>query len=1699
MEQLRPMKMEKINVRFEYPDTLNYAVLQSGKDVSGNLLEVSSGTEWHDLKITITGDYLIESSQTLSTLPKNTPVRIDDLRPMPDADKLRRASESVQTTIRLNMEHEGELVFEKSYPIRILAFNEWPGMDKYPELLAAFVTPNASGLSSVKTEVGRKLLNITGDSQIDEYQTKDANRVRAHVAAVFAALRSLGIVYSTSIISFEQGQRIRLVPDILKEHTGNCLDLSILMASVLESIGLHPLLVVVPGHMFVGCWLVDKYATMPVLDDIAFLLNHSRNGVNEIVLVDAVQIGSDNKMGIEDAVDAAMEYIADDETPVTIIDVSRCRLDHVLPLPVEGETKTANGISRDTETDWISEGYAIDENQLQQQKGKDYRRKIWERKLLDFTLRNNLLNLRMGLRVMPLLPENIGEVEDILQAGKELTLVPMPDREDSLVPNDGLKHGYLFTGLGESDLAQEVKHLYRESRTSLEENGANTLFVGFGVLKWFETEKSVQERYAPLLLLPVQLVRKSAGTYVLRGREEDMTVNTTLIEFLRQQFDIHIKGLDPLPVDDSGYDIDLILATLRSQLKDVPRWEVQNGCLLGLFSFAKFVMWNDIHSNFDKIVAHPVIDALVKRSTLAGEQEAVDIHEIDENVEPKELCVPISADSSQLSAIAAAGQGQSYIMYGPPGTGKSQTITNIIANALRHDKRVLFVAEKAAALQVVQHRLEGIGIGDFCLELHSNKATRNHLLEQLQQALNAVHTAEPADYEAKSKDLFERRSHLQHYIDALHRKGDNGLSVYDCITGFVGIDGEPLMLDRACITPNMKVEQIRALAQKIASLESVCRLVGSPAAHPLHGLNVTDDSLTIGDRLHTLLATLQPLLQKGKIAMEHYGAAFTLSSLAEVCEGMEQYNKVEEAKAALLQTWVPEALDLKPIELQQQWEEAKDTFVLVRYFKKRSFVKRMKVYCPTMTTDNADSQITQLMNYSRMRRDLSENSVRAGSLPSGEREALQQLRTTCNELSAIATFEDNDLNQVVVLLSTWLANTGKTRDWAYWCKQKAELESIHLSPAVEAVIVQGDTPDFQHTADLFMKAVYRQLAIEIIDADQTLSSFRGPVFEDSIKQYRRVAREFTEVTCQELYHHLVSRVPQHLSEPSAKSEMGKLRRYITSRGRGMTIRNIFEEVPNVLRRLCPCMLMSPISVAQYMSLDNEKFDIVIFDEASQMPTAEAVGTIARGNALVCAGDPKQLPPTSFFTADTTDESEAEYDDMESILDDCRTIGMQPVPLQWHYRSKSESLITFSNQEYYEGQLFTFPSVSDRVSMVRFVPVDGTYDFGRTRSNRAEAEAIADEVIRRWLDPVLSKSSIGIVAFSKVQQDLIDDVLSQRVAGHADLEAMMKDSDEPLFIKNLENVQGDERDVILFSIGYGPDKRGHVSMNFGPLNNKGGERRLNVAVSRARKEMVVFSTLKPEQIDLRRTSAKGVEGLKKFLEFARDGHISVPSSQIAGTTKSVSTVEAIADAIRDMGYSVDTNVGRSSFKIDIAVVDPKDKSHYLLGILCDGENYYGTKTERDREIIQPSVLRGLGWSLMRVWSIDWFVNREKELERIREMLKKAKEGKLKAPEVPEPSKKLPMPEPTEETHAPLLEKQADATIDDIPAGKLDKAIRFVVSQSISIPEDELKKATAKVLGFARNGNRIDQVLTARINDLVDSGVLCRQGDDITILD
>ena len=468
-----------------------------------------------------------------------------------------------------------------------------------------------------------------------------------------------------------------------------------------------------------------------------------------------------------------------------------------LPMKVNGVWQNA-GLAHEQTTTGLRE---VQTAELQLQNGGQVtRQQIWERKLLDFSLRNNLLNIRTGRRVIPFVSFDIDVLEDHIFDREDYSMQAVPvkkllkpdefgiydsrlykDELQQLVSED-IKHNRLNAYLSAEELVSTQKFLYRESRTALEENGANSLYMVFGLMRWYENEKSVRPRYAPLLLMPVELVRRSGNNYVVRRRDEEMTINTTLVEMLRQQYQIDLKGLQPLPEDESGIDVRAVLATVRAQLACQPKWDIVEEAMLGLFSFNKFVMWNDIHSNAEKMRRSPIIESLFQKHWVGegdgqgsngpaarskvqegNAQDAVDESDaryIDMNVEPNEFAIPVDVDSSQMEAVVESGEGRSFILYGPPGTGKSQTITNMIANALYHGRRVLFVAEKMAALEVVQKRLKKIGLDPFCLELHSNKVTKSHLLRQLPQTLDLTRIKDPEHYEQTSKELFEQRQQL---------------------------------------------------------------------------------------------------------------------------------------------------------------------------------------------------------------------------------------------------------------------------------------------------------------------------------------------------------------------------------------------------------------------------------------------------------------------------------------------------------------------------------------------------------------------------------------------------------------------------------------------------------------------------------------------------------------------------------------------------------------------------------------------------------------------------------------------------------------------------------------------------------------------------------------------------------------------------
>ncbi|MCR5574973.1 MAG: DUF4011 domain-containing protein [Bacteroidaceae bacterium] len=1698
------------SLRLDYLPCVNYSMLLN-KVNTCNLCEVENheNADWRSVKVEVKGDFLKSCVQYADCIQAHQRIQLSALKVEPIPDKLLNMTEMVDTTFTLTITSGEDVLLVHDFPISLMAYDQWTGSTVRPELLASFVTPNHPLISRVIVNASKYMEKWTGSSAMDEYQTQDRHRARLQVAAIYEALRKEALVYVAPPASFEpMGQRVRLADRVLSEKLATCLDSTLLFASCLESVGLFPILVLLKGHIFLGAWLTEDIYAQNVGDDASFLLKKCADGVNDIVLVETTSLTSSDKVTFDDAVRLAVNALKDEERFQLFIDVHRCRLSNVRPLPQRiehnGQWIVDNeGVKHDNATDKVEklDHYAL---KIDEDKRLVTKQTIWERKLLDFSLRNNLINTKLGKRIIPFVSFGIEHVEDELQEGKSFSMQPFPKTQ--LDPTDGgmydstlqaadlealtrdeLKNKRLISYLSDTELKNAVKFLYRTARTAMEENGANSLFLALGMLKWYESEKSVQPRYAPILLLPVDLVRKGGETgYVIRSRDEDMILNITLIELLKQQFSINLKALDPLPTDEHGVDVKQVFAAIRQFLSTMKRWNVLEETMLGLFSFSKFVMWNDIHSNAVKLKQNPVIATLMENKLKWHDTDSnIDARVMDRTIKPQRYAIPLDVDSSQMEAVVDSGDGKSFILHGPPGTGKSQTITNMIANALYQGKRVLFVAEKMAALEVVQKRLKKIGLDPFCLEMHSNKMTKQHFLAQMQMALEVTHIKSPKEYESTANQLFEHRQAMIGNVEALHKVHPMGLSLFDCISRYLSIKYEELSEN----LPDLKtinVEKLNQWEASLLSLNAVFQLIGHPMDSPLMGLEPNDARLETTNKVKEVLKKYSEVFTDFKQSAEKFAPKLlhsgTDDSMREL-EGLLKFtNALQNAyvvndkmlklaadndfrkdfpevisagrkrdmlKQQLLHNCTDNVLDIQVGSLQEEWEGIQKKWFLPRFFAKRSFMGKMRAYNANLKPDDVNALLKDVDDYQQNahkvsehldvlkdafnmlatdkhqdwtkieqsynaaptinqflvdyanRHDMSFGTVKGTFLQKLDDLTMfkQQYQEEIKELqnlsmlheqqkSYMATFArmtlpvENISRSIPDTLERWLLNFDQIKDWCQWVSRKRELENENLQCVCD--YIEQEHKDGNEAAQALLKGIYHQLILRMVDEDDALRMFNGMIFSDLIEKYRQETSAFQELTKKELYCRLAANVPSQIMEAAANSEMGILKRNIANGGRGTTIRKIIDQIPTLLPRLCPCMLMSPISVAQYIDLDKDKFDIVVFDEASQMPTSEAVGAIARGKSLVVVGDPMQMPPTSFFATSAVDEEEAEIDDMDSILDDCITLSIPSRYLTWHYRSKHESLIAFSNTQYYDGKLFTFPSIDDRVSKVSLVQIEGTYDKGRTRSNPAEAKAIVEEVIRRLSDAELSKFSIGIVSFSKVQQSLIEDYLDEEMARHPELELQSNASDEPIFIKNLENVQGDERDVILFSVGYGPDKNGHVSINFGPLNNEGGERRLNVAVSRARYEMMVFSTLRAEQIDLRRSNAKGVVGLKKFLEFAAMGMQALPTIN-ASQLQASEIINDLAEQLQKHGYQVDKMVGKSGFRIDLGVIDPRDPDKYLMGILTDGKSYYNTKTTRDREICQPNVLKMLNWNFMRVWSVDWFQDHDKVLRRILEKL------------------------------------------------------------------------------------------------------------------
>ncbi len=1646
---------------------------------------------------------------------------IGDLFTPLDNEPLARLDEAEIGELEFRVEAQGLQTITEKCRIKLLAHNEWGGVRDMPDILAAFVSKSDLAVDSVLKDAACLLEREGYDGSMDGYQgcqSGDPRRPYLLAAAIWSAAASLRLTYLQPSTSFAQeGQKVRRPDKIKATRLGTCLDFSLFLAAAFEKAGLNPAVLFYESRALVGFWTCKRdFERMTEPDVVAV-----RKAVqaHEFVPVETKLLTKQPAVDFKDAAaEARRRLLSEDRDPefVTAVDIARCRAAGIDPLssrhdklpdespdePPDNRNDGERRLGPLPPPEWFP---PTDDDEEPPATAED-RIKRWQSKLLDLSLRNRLLNFRDTKQTLPLYCPDIGALEDKLADGKRFKGLSLEDEnpvgKKKVSPEDkqqieekfaldAFEKGQVVVPLKKDEMNKRFLTLFRAANSDMQEGGTNTLFLAAGFLCWKKTDSDERTYRAPLLLVPVKLRRLSAlSDFRVEGHEDDVRINLTLLEFLKKDFKLRVPELEgDLPCDESGIDVPRIFKIMRKKVRDVPGFEVVETCSVSRFSFAKHLMWKDLVDRTDRLRENRLVKHLIDGAEEVYDSQGDQIvpEEIDRRA-PRELLLPLPADSSQLAAVLAASEGRDFILVGPPGTGKSQTIANMIAQCLGEGKTVLFVAEKSAALDMVHRRLKASGLDDAVLELHSHKTDRKSVVAQLGRCWDRASGSTEEQWIEVTDDLKLKRDELNAYVKALHAKGSQGFSVFDAI-GRTASGKAPFELSYSSKDAH-DVKSYKRLATLAGDLGLAWKVVGPGPRFSLirreewsyqwqaavleaagdlrmalgdlrraerslaHELGLHSDS-QIEVKRRARLKALAPRVEQGALDLSSVPDR-PPSSLRDAVEVFE--TNVKELAAAGSKTAASYSLGavrsmpLNQMDADLRKAQTKIWPAVSLFFTRRKIRKLLQTYADNGAADpdgdlkalfkirdrdaamrkspiapvawtrekpdphRARVAVCQAIEYRRAVEDLRSDVEHPHRFESATRQlgfasAGDVIDALKNYLNAEEAADDKmrvfkrkggeipDESSVVCLLSDLeIIEKESTHlpNWVRWVKEREVARSHGLGPLVEA-LEAGQFQGQKEAEQTFERAYAAWWVLPAIGLSKVLTNFLYWKHEDVIETFCELDEKAAKLASAEVMRRIAHGLPTKQNVPK-KSELGVLRHQLGLKRKQMPIRKLLESLSETFGKLAPCVLMSPLSVAQYLpagqdppdqtslpieslSARQAAFDIVIFDEASQITTWDAIGAIARAKQTIVVGDPKQLPPTNFFAPADDDDDDDELPksgrDMASILDEVRAAGVRQYELRWHYRSRDEALIAFSNHFYYDDSLITFPAPAKDCKALSFHKVDGTYERGKSRCNKDEAEAIADMVKERltaWLeDPEDQRHTLGVITFNAKQQSLILDLLDAMRRQNKRLDWFFKDGrEEPVIVKNLENIQGDERDVMLLSVTFGPDHAGKLTMNFGPINNEGGERRLNVAVTRARREFHVFSSIRSEQIDLALTHAVGVKRLKAFLDYAEHGRDALLSRDEGSLGPPESPFEeAVAEALQNQGWEVRPQIGVSGFRVDLAVVHPDHAGRYIAGIECDGARYHSSATARDRDKLRQAVLEDLGWTILRIWSTDWF--------------------------------------------------------------------------------------------------------------------------------
>lgn len=1656
-------------------------------------------------------------------LAAHAPTTLRDVALLLDPASMLAVEEPRPGTIRaLLRDAAGTVRAEVTKDVTILAGNQWKArpLQLALEMLAAHVQPNAAAVSTLMLAVSDRLQALTGRSAIDGYQSDDPARADAIAQAVFEAMRDRDIRYAEPPASWGlDGQKVRTPAEVLDGRLGTCLDTTLTMAAVLEQAGINSTVWVLGGHAFLGYWRVDSALANVSTTEAVDVVNLV--DLDQIRLVETTLLtGGAQAAGFAEATATARaKHLADLSNILGITDIRQARAARIYPLPSHA-TDLAGNI---TVTEYqAAAGPVIApyvRSEAVQQAPKDtvpVRVRQWKNALLDLSLRNRLINYteRAGFALAVPGP-TLARFEDDINAGARIHLLAsdeisqvdaargvrygrdLPDDERTVLLADK-RSAYL--DVTSAAYKTRLRSLAYKAKTISQETGANNLYLAFGTLNWRLADRELR---SPVVLVPVSLSTANRGDrYVLSIDEAGAsTPNYCLVEKLRVSFGLEIPELSNPAEDASGIDLAGTFDAVRRAIAaaGLP-FRVEETVALSILQFAKFPLWKDLDESWaaladNSLVRHLIDTPLAAYTDPVPAADGVDLNELRPNM-------PVPADSSQLQAIAEAVAGRTFVLEGPPGTGKSQTITNLLAHAMASGRKVLFVAEKKAALDVVKKRLDAVGLGELSLNLHDKSARPAAVREQIKTALELRVSADNERLRTNQQIAAAARTTLARYAERLHAENAAGLSAYTARSKELAADQDvdALEVPRELVA-TVSAETLAQLGELLRALPTVADLARPRADHPWAFLDAAPVDISGTYRaaveFDTALAGLLDDGQAHGIGLVQLDRASTPAALSDWAwlSGAPRYplaaidalntaawaaelTALGQSVAGLsaqrpgwLDTAAPQAMDLDFPAIHAAAVAADESGYFGRKKRRRAVVAQLAdVLVVNEATIDLKGLSTGTAAIAETHALVSDLRRRVSSLPVTvvdgdwnplvpETAARLQAGLAClvrlvAELTAagphVADLREFYARTPVGALAGALERLGAAwsgleqatgvtleaqRAWAdgaffgrWWARRSARrLETpatlehwlglvVHVEPlrnagmtAARAAILTGRVPA-EDAALGFERGVAAVSVGERLDAN-SLSGFDVAAHGKTIQRFTDATRAIREELPRAIPAALLAE--RRFDAWSESGQVGGLRRQLERKRGGMSIRGLLDNFGELITAIMPCTLMSPDSVARFFPAKPGLFDIVVFDEASQVRVADAIGAMGRSTSVVVVGDSKQMPPTSFAEASVGDDDEDYAPDTvvdeESILTECVQSQVPRQWLSWHYRSQDEALIAFSNQNYYEGRLASFPApraaagAGHGVSLVR---VDGTFERagkGKTlRTNRVEAERIVADIRQRFTSSPLVAPSLGVITFNAQQRDFIENLL--RDSGD---DRLVQALDEPdgLFVKNLENVQGDERDTILFSVAFSANDKGVVPLNFGPLSRPGGERRLNVAITRARREVVLYSSFDPAALRAEETSQVGTKHLKAYLEMAARG---VEALGGGGRRQPVFDYhrDDIASVLRSAGLSVAVDVGLSEFRVDLVLSDPAAPDRSLVAVLLDGPGWYSRRTVADRDGLPVDVLSGLlKWpAVERVWLPEWLQSRDVTVARLRQAVVEARERKAAPVEVvapPEP--------------------------------------------------------------------------------------------------